>query len=47
MTTTAFSQNRKVIELDANFSTTRLVTRDKPVITNDTSSKVQSKLNGA
>jgi hypothetical protein len=46
MTTTAFSQDKKVIELEPSFSTTRLVTREKPVITNDTSSKVQSKLNG-
>jgi glycosyltransferase involved in cell wall biosynthesis len=44
MTNTAPSQDKAVIELDPNFSTTRLVTREKPTIVNDPSSKVQSLL---
>ena len=44
MTFPLASQDKQVIALDANFSTTRLVTREKPVIVNDPLSKVQSVL---
>ena len=38
------NQNKDAIALNPNFSTTRLVTQEKPVITKDPSSKVQSVL---
>lgn len=44
MTAPLITQDKEVIELDPNFSTTRLVMREKPVIVNDPSSKVQSLL---
>ncbi|NCT42717.1 MAG: glycosyltransferase [Microcystis aeruginosa G11-09] len=37
-------QEKKTIELDANFSTTRRVTMERPAIINDSSAKVQSHL---
>jgi len=37
-------QEKKFIELDANFSTTRRVTMERPAIINDPSAKVQSYL---
>ena len=37
-------QEKKTIELDANFSTTRRVTVERPAIINDSSAKVQSHL---
>jgi glycosyltransferase involved in cell wall biosynthesis len=42
MTPPLANQDKNAIALDPNFSTTRLVTREKPVIANDPSSKVQS-----
>ena len=44
MTLPPVNQNKNAIALDPNFSTTRLVMREKPVIINDPSSKVQSVL---
>jgi glycosyltransferase involved in cell wall biosynthesis len=44
MTLPLVNQDKDAIALDRNFSTTRLVTREKPVITNDPSSKVESVL---
>ena len=44
MTLPPVNQDKDAITLDPNFSTTRLVTQEKPVITNDPSSKVQSVL---
>jgi glycosyltransferase involved in cell wall biosynthesis len=44
MIPSSVSQNKNAFALDPNFSTTRLVMREKPVIINDPSSKVQSVL---
>lgn len=44
MTFPSVNQDKDAIALDSNFSTTRLVTQEKPVIINDPSSKVQSVL---
>lgn len=44
MTLPPVNQDKDAIALDPNFSTTRLVTQEKPVITNDPLSKVQSVL---
>ena len=44
MTLPPVNQYKDAIELDPNFYTTRLVTQEKPVITNDPLSKVQSVL---
>jgi glycosyltransferase involved in cell wall biosynthesis len=44
MTPPPVNQDKDAIALDPNFSATRLVTQEKPVITNDPSSKVQSVL---
>ena len=44
MTTPASSKYNEVSELNPNFSTTRLVTREKPIIEKNPSSKVQSVL---
>ena len=44
MTLPPVNQDKDAIALDPNFSTTRLVTQEKQVITNDPSSKVQSVL---
>lgn len=44
MTIKSSSQDQEIIELDANFSTTRRMTMERPAIINDPSSKVQSHL---
>jgi len=44
MTLPPVNHNKDAIPLDSNFSTTRLVTQEKPFIINDPSSKVQSVL---
>lgn len=44
MTLPPVNQDKDAIAVDPNFSTTRLVTQEKPVITNDPLSKVQSVL---
>jgi glycosyltransferase involved in cell wall biosynthesis len=44
MTLPPVNQDKDAIALDPNFCTTRLVTQEKPVITNDPLSKVQSVL---
>jgi glycosyltransferase involved in cell wall biosynthesis len=44
MTIKSSSQDQEIIELDANFSTTRRMTMERPAIINDPSLKVQSHL---